>query len=86
MMDFLFRLKVSFALLWINGCAYADPKVRRFAWGWLRNGMRDLWTKNLSDYYCCSGFDSYGMVGCGCYGMTWREYWNAHLEYRLSWR
>lgn len=86
MMDFLFRLKVSFALLWISGRAYADPKVRRFAWVWLRNGMRDLWTKNLSDYYCCSGFDSYGMVGCGCYGMTWRGYWNAHIEYRLSWR
>jgi len=41
MTDFLFRLKVSAALIWLNACAYADPKVRRFAWGWLRNGMRD---------------------------------------------
>lgn len=84
MRDFLFRLKVSLALLWLNGCAYADPKVRRFVWGWLCNGFRDLWSKNLNDYYCCSGFDSYGMVGCGCYGMTWREYWTDNLAYH--WR
>jgi len=82
MKDFLFRLKVSAALIWLNACAYADPKVRRFAWGWLRNGMRDLWRKNLNDYYCCSGFDSYGMLACGCYGATWREYWTDNLAYQ----
>lgn len=76
MKDLLFRLKVSLALLWMNGCAYMDPKVRRFVWGWLRNDTRDLWTKNLSDYYCCWGF------GCGCYGKKWRKHWNDLIEYR----
>ena len=84
MKDFLFRVKVSAWLIWMNARAFHDPRVRRFVWGGLRNGFRDLWTQNLNDYYCCSGFDSYGMVGCGCYGITWREYWTDNLAY--NWR
>ena len=74
MNGFLFRLKVSLYLIWLNVGVYPDLRVRRFVWRWLRNGMRDLWTENLNDYYCCSGRD------CGCHGMTWREYWIDNIR------
>lgn len=84
MKDFLFRLKVSLYLIWLNGRAYPDLRVRRFVWHWLRNELRDLWTKNLSDCYCCSGLDIEGRVNCGCYGITWREYWTDNIRYNRS--
>ena len=86
MKDFLFRLRVSLYLIWLNGGAYPDLRVRRFVWRWLRNGLRDLWNENLNDYYCCSGYDILGWGGpqCGCKGMTWREYWIGNIRYHRS--
>lgn len=43
MNGFLFRLKVSLYLIWLNCGAYPDIRVRRFVWRWLRNELRDLW-------------------------------------------
>ena len=83
MRDFLFRLKVSLFLIWLNCGVYPDLRVRRFVWYWLRNGLRDLWNENLNDYYCCSSYDWFG-GRCGCRGITWREYWIDNIRYPRS--
>jgi hypothetical protein len=38
-----------------------------------------IWRVNPDDYFCCSGFDHFGQVGCGCYGVTNLEYWEHQL-------
>jgi hypothetical protein len=53
---------------------------------YLRNDFRrwrkEFWQRDLDGYWCCSGFDGYGQVGCGCQGMSRRE----ELIYRyLPW-
>ncbi|MCG7629010.1 hypothetical protein MHM88_14455 [Epibacterium sp. MM17-32] len=38
--------------------------------------------RELDALLCCTGFDSYGQVGCGCRGVTLRE----EIAHRLVFR
>lgn len=40
----------------------------------------EIWSRDLHEYWCCSGFDAYGQVGCGCQGATVLDYCKAMLE------
>lgn len=39
--------------------------------------------RQLDELLCCTGFDSYGQVGCGCQGVTLREEIARRLAYRM---
>ena len=79
--EFLYRLEYSLYILWSNALALRHPWNRKYVRYWVYNGLRDLWTQDLNSVFCCDGFDYYSRTGCGCYGMTWKEYWDALREY-----
>lgn len=44
---------------------------------------KDYGSENINDFYCCSGFDHFGQVGCGCYGASIKEY--MIFEIKQNW-
>ena len=76
MRNFGFKVKISYRLLKRFAKSQCiDTGLFDQHYEWLKRDMDELWYCDLNSYYCCGGFDSYGMVGCGCYGATYREYW-----------
>lgn len=49
---------------------------------WIRSDFkewnREVWSKSLDDYWCCSSYDYHG-PRCGCKGITVEEYIKARL-------
>ena len=76
MRNFGFRVKISYRLFkrYLRAQAVYTGLFDNHG-EWFKRDLKELWSCDLNGYYCCPGFDSYGMMGCGCYGMTYREYW-----------